>query len=257
VHLAASIGLACALAGQGCAPTGDEAGETAASESIIGGMRDRGAHPAVGTLRWGRELDAQGRPTSPPSSCTVTLIAPQWILTAAHCVHPNARYHEVSFGEEPGYRARVGGYNGWIPVTLIRSDDYIPNVTVGDVAVGRLAWSPGITPIARGAEPARDSFVTAVGYGVSAYDLFQSTGRGVRRAVDVRVVFTGNWLETRNNDGSGARGVCYGDAGGPLLANNRIVGVASAVTVYNCSGRALSANVNLELGFIRRYVPTF
>jgi len=189
---------------------------TAAEPRIIGG----GTAPSVS---WGAQVyvntpgrDFQG------FNCSGTVIAPEWVMTAVHCLDQDGSGMFVRVGSNTLY----GG-------TKIAVDDeqQSPN---GDIALLHLAQSTSARPISLGsADPANGSTNQLYGWGRTT-----PTGPPSSALKTTNVQVTG-----RSTDAYGGRAIqsvgingsaWKGDSGGPELSGGVQVGVAS--TVQNQDG---------------------
>lgn len=158
--------------------------------------------------------------------CSAVVVAPDVVLTAAHCATGAAEYR-VHYRDEtggpvliepaakavhPGYEPKaVETRRRSIDLALIRVPDPLPS-RFGTAALG-------------GAKPAKDAALTVGGYGVAREGDARSTGtfrvaaiRAVEPYGESRILL---WAE-----GAGA-GACQGDSGGPIAADGPVVAVTS------------------------------
>ena len=202
----------------GCGVEDERVGAEAAA--IQGGARDA-SDPAVGMV-W---IEGGG-------FCSGTLIAPDVVLTAGHCVEDAIAAFETGsggagapdVGEEP-----IAGFVAHAVIDQVahpsyRSEDACPNSTF-DVGLVRLARPiTSVKPLAIAARPpARDATCRTVGYGVHNSSVTRMTVEQKRSATERVLAVDGTSVKVTRKSGI----VDHGDSGGPLLCAGRIAGVTS------------------------------
>lgn len=210
--------LVLALSGCGGDEAASEPPGVVAGEAIQGGKKDA-QDPAVG-LVW---LRGGG-------FCSGTLIAPDVVLTAGHCVADPVESFDT--GEGKG-TATVGPEpaGGFVKHKVIdqiahpsyRSENRCPNPTF-DVGLLRLAKPiAGATTLAIAKQPPADGATCrAVGYGV--HDDGAGTTVEQRRTASEKVLaLAKSSIKVTAESGI----VDHGDSGGPLLCGGHIVGTTS------------------------------
>lgn len=193
-----------------------EAGSRA-EEDITGGAADRGAHPAVVAIDIGGQ-----------ALCTGSLVAPNVVLTARHCVsytseavdcsRSGAQVHgdrdprtfTIYAGDVAGRRAVARGR-----ALVVPQSSRLCGADAAAIVLDRPI--EGMTPLAIGAPRAGERAV-AVGYGRQGS--WGPAGTKMKRSVRVLAVGATE-LEI-------GEATCPGDSGGPLLdARGAIVGIVS------------------------------
>jgi hypothetical protein len=227
--------LAGLLAGCTIVPDSERVAE--ATDAIQGGTVDLADAAVVGVAL--TDANAHIRRT-----CSGTLIAPNLVLTAQHCVADTSPFVNCAssvFGPPVApERIQVTSDSSmwtddttWVLAAEISTPPGSDAVCGRDVALVRLSSSigAGTTPIA----PRLDASVqpleayAAIGYGTSGQGAHDG---GVRRRRDrLRVVCVGESCgsgQVEEPEWRGDHGVCNGDSGGPALdANGGVMGVTS------------------------------
>ncbi|WP_439573055.1 S1 family peptidase [Phreatobacter sp.] len=152
--------------------------------------------------------------------CSGAVIAPQLVLTAAHCVDGGDQLAVLVFGA-----GRVPVFNevtGRAVHPAYRRADWQARRTAVDLAVVRTARPIGGSfrpaALATGGVPPAGSAIRLVGYGPAREGDARSAG--VLRSAALTVTGRPSTYQVRLTGGSGAPlGACTGDSGGPVFAS--------------------------------------
>ncbi|PPK66301.1 trypsin-like serine protease [Actinokineospora auranticolor] len=193
------------------------------SPAIIGGG-------TASNAPWAARLFANGQ-----QSCTATIIAPQYVLTAKHCVASGT----ISF--------RIGSLDQTTGGTTANASQ-IYRHSASDLAIARLDRSVSATysPLGTTADARAGQQVQVYGWGATCTNQSEINCQSRYLKVATVQVSSTNARDAYNGVAIQARRVngitAGGDSGGPMFGNGRQIGVAStsdrsSVTNYTSVGQ--------------------
>ena len=167
-------------------------------------------------------------------TCSGALVAPDLVLTAAHCEAPvsvqvaGSEHAVVQVHVAPGFDADPAGSDH--DLALLRLDGTVPAVPLSFATAG--------------GEVDLGSPVTFAGFGTAGSPDAAAVGSG-------EVV----GLRARSFDVAGESSACEGDSGGPVLADGVIVGVVSAGQGgVGCFETTIATRVSAQVDFLASFV---
>lgn len=164
------------------------------------------------------------------ASCTGTVLAPDLLLTAAHCVGPKADYAVALVGNGPVALIpvlRIGLHPGF------SAEQFRTRRPTPDLALVKLAepLPARFTPARLSGDaslPAKGTRFLLAGFGMTS-DGAEKTA-GTLRAVEAASIGSTGGIMLRLSAEPGPAGACTGDSGGPAFANGVVAGVIGWVT---------------------------
>lgn len=214
-----------------------------ADDAIVGGVLDRGAHPSVVAIDLGGE-----------GMCSGTLVAPNVVLTARHCVSYTSAYVTCGPSEVLGNRdahtlavwsgddVRSATFLARGLRLIVPPSQALCDHDVAAIVLDRPVYGVHPTEIAS-VSPKVGERLTVVGFGRTG----ASSGAGIKRHRTVRI------LGVRARELDVGEVTCPGDSGGPALnPSGAVAGVVSRGRAQ-CSGGG-ATNVFTRADVVRALV---
>lgn len=249
--------------------------------AVVHGQLDGNGHPAVVLV----VMDVSGVPTD---RCSGTLIAPQYVLTAGHCVGEVGEYSGIRIFTQSDVQSGIGTTNNYPycntgDLNCVEADRWaaFPGFTeaafylhdVGMIHLSAAVNLPtedyGTLPSAGQLDslhPGTKTVFTAVGYGAQRAFPAQGMSSQKNLASRVRMVAYPHLLQINNptlpqdlvvSGNAHTGGTCYGDSGGPNFIGdtNVIAGVTSAGKNPTCAGQG--SVFRLDQPAVLDFISTF
>jgi len=220
--------FALALPFLACAPEESDAGDTSTESAVTGDDEIvGGVVSAAGSWKGTAALYSQGEQV-----CGGTLVAPEWIVTAAHCVEPKLPRGGIDNVVLGKTKLSATGGETITVLSATRHPSYSSATSSNDIALLRLSRA-ATTPVVKIASPtafaklSATATSTVVGWGVTRMGAYW-TSNSLRQVsiplIPIATCQTYPGYSGVNNTQlcaglpQGGKDSCQGDSGGPLYA---------------------------------------
>jgi secreted trypsin-like serine protease len=187
-------------------------------------------------------------------ACSGVLVAPDVVVTAAHCLVGIAADWRVSFSETP-----LSDPSSFRAVREIDADPAYDATTLAhDVGVLLLAKPAPVAPDPWLASDPGGVYQVGTSFVASGFGLTSPSDQGALERRSVAIGIDAVDASTFTHDQTDGLGGCTGDSGGPALADVR--GVETVIGVFRYSDQSCSSYSNwtrtdAESSFLLQYAP--